>query len=450
MSVSKRLMNRRRVLKGMLGGTAVTVGLPLLECFLNTNGTAMAATGAALPSLFGTWCWGLGCSQGRWAPESVGKIDSFGVEMRALNAVKEKINIFSGLKVFLDGRPSLVHYTGLFSILTGTVPLTSAVTTATIDTLVADEIGTRTRFRSLELTSVGNPRVSHSYRAGGVVQPSEPSPASLYARIFGPEFKDPNAADFKPDPAVMARLSVLSGVTDQSRALYATVGAADRARLDEYFTSVRQIEKQLQIMLQRPEPLAACTIPDAPPGEEKLSTDIVDVKRNHTLMAKLAAHALACGQTNVVNLAYSEMASSVRKSEDAMTHHICTHEEAFDPKEGCQLKASWFAEQAMGCFAEYLTILDGIKEGDKSLLDRMVIFAATDTGYAPAHTVENVPLMIAGSGGGRLKTGLHISAKGDPATRVGLTIQQALGMSAGSWGTGSMQTSKPFTEILVT
>jgi len=345
----------------------------------------------------------------------------------------------------------LVHYTGVFSILTGTVPPTAAVTTATIDTLVADEIGSSTRFRSLELTSVGNPRVSHSYRAGGVVQPSEPSPLALYGRIFGPEFKDPNAADFKPDPSLMARQSVLSAVTDQSRSLYASVGTVDRARLDEYFTSVRQVEKQLQISMQKPEPLAACTVPETPPNEEKLSTDVTDVRRNHTLMAKLAAHALACGQTNVVNFSYSDMASAVRRTGDTMTHHICTHEEAFDPKEGCQVKASWFAQQAMASFAEYLSILDSIKEGDnRSLLDRMVIMAATDTGNAPAHSIENIPLMTAGSGGGRLKTGMHISAKGEPASRLGLTVQQAVGMSVGTWGTGSMQTSKTFTELLTT
>ena len=62
-------VSRRTVLRGVLGGTtAVAVGLPVLECFLNTNGTAYAATGAALPPCFGTWFWGLGLTPNQWCP----------------------------------------------------------------------------------------------------------------------------------------------------------------------------------------------------------------------------------------------------------------------------------------------------------------------------------------------------------------------------------------------
>ena len=60
MTILNKKLDRRTVLRGMLQGAAVTVGLPVLECFLNTNGTAYAATGAALPPCFGTWHWSLG------------------------------------------------------------------------------------------------------------------------------------------------------------------------------------------------------------------------------------------------------------------------------------------------------------------------------------------------------------------------------------------------------
>jgi hypothetical protein len=69
-------MNRRRILRGMLGGTAVTIGMPFLDCFLNGNGTALAS-GAPLPSCFGTWFWGLGLNPGRWEPKTEGKITAF-------------------------------------------------------------------------------------------------------------------------------------------------------------------------------------------------------------------------------------------------------------------------------------------------------------------------------------------------------------------------------------
>ena len=108
MSAGSRLTNmvssRRSVLRGMLGGTAVTVGLPFLDCMLNTNGTALAATGAPLPLVFGTYFWGCGLNPGRWEPATVGKGYDFGTELQPLAAYRDKINLFSGLKVFLDGK----------------------------------------------------------------------------------------------------------------------------------------------------------------------------------------------------------------------------------------------------------------------------------------------------------------------------------------------------------
>jgi len=74
--------------------------------------------------------------------------------------------------------------------------------------------------------------------------------------------------------------------------------------------------------------------------------------------------------------------------------------------------------------------------------------ATTDTGYARVHSLENVPMITAGGANGRIKTGIHVAANGDPATRVGLTCQQVMGLPVGTWGTDSMETSKPFTEVI--
>ena len=73
---------------------------------------------------------------------------------------------------------------------------------------------------------------------------------------------------------------------------------------------------------------------------------------------------------------------------------------------------------------------------------------STDSGYAKTHSLENLTMMTVGSGGGALKTGIHVQAKGDTVTRVGLTIQQAMGVSVGDWGTQSNNTSKTITEIM--
>jgi hypothetical protein len=108
----------------------------------------------------------------------------------------------------------------------------------TLDVLIGDVIGKGTRFRSIEISTSGLER-SYSYRAAGSPNPSEVSPISLYQRIFGEGFQDPNSADFKPDPHTMVRQSVLSAVQEDRGRLMREVGVDDRRRLEEYFTSIR-------------------------------------------------------------------------------------------------------------------------------------------------------------------------------------------------------------------
>jgi hypothetical protein len=97
---------------------------------------------------------------------------------------------------------------------------------------------------------------------------------------------------------------------------------------------------------------------------------------------------------------------------------------------------------------DFAATLDGIQEGDKTMLDRMLVFAYTDHGAPRLHSVRNYPLMTLGSGDGRIKTGMHIPRPGDAVTRVGLTIQQAMGVPISSWGTKSNHVTSPISEIL--
>ena len=102
----------------------------------------------------------------------------------------------------------------------------------------------------------------------------------------------------------------------------------------------------------------------------------------------------------------------------------------------------------MGFFLELVQAMDAIQEGEGTLLDRSVIFAFTDHGEARLHSMKNMPVFTAGSAGGRMKTGIHVAAEGDAATRVGFTVQQALGVITDRWGSESNQVSQPFGEVL--
>lgn len=442
-------LKRRTFLRGTLGSAAVTVGIPFLDCFLDNNGKALAATGAPLPIRFGTWFWGLGFTPGRWVPNQFGPNYDLPPELKYIEPVKEHINILSGFDVKLDGKPNTTHYSGNIAVRQGIAPeAPDKSDIPSIDVVIADAIGTGNRFRSLELAATGNPNDSQSRRGVNGLNPSEVSPISFYKRVFGPEFQDPNAADFHPDPNVALRLSVLSAVKEDRDAIMRAVGTHDRARLDQYFTSLRQVEQQLQLQQQKPPPAVACRIPESP-KELPTGYDIDTVITNHTLMAKLLAMAVACNQTKVFNVLYSDSGSKLHKRGDSATHHTYTHEELVVESLGYQPQAAWFNERSMEAWATFVSAFAEVREGDGTLLDNCLILANSDCSFAKVHSLQGIPCMTAGKAGGRMRTGLHVAGNSDAITRVGLTVQQAMGLPVDRWGGGSMNTNNPVSQILV-
>src|SRR5689334_23203231 len=113
---SLNALTRRRVLRGMMAGGAVSVGLPILDCQLNGNGNAFAATGATIPLRFATWFWGLGLGEADWRPKNAGTDYELPVQLAPLRPLQKKLNLFSGGEVFLDGQANNTHFTGVQGI----------------------------------------------------------------------------------------------------------------------------------------------------------------------------------------------------------------------------------------------------------------------------------------------------------------------------------------------
>jgi hypothetical protein len=448
--------SRRAVLRGMLGGASLTLGLPILDSHLNSSGTAFADTGASLPVRFGTWYWGMGHTPGHaiGAKNQTARGIEFLEETAPLRRYADYINYFGDFNVPLDGRSNYTHFTGWVCSRTGSAPdAGNEIPAPTLDLLIADEIGKGTRFPTIDASSSGIARENYSARGTHSRAETEISPVRLYARLFGEGFTDPNTADFVPDPRVMARRSVLSAFTDQTRDYMKTISMADRQRLDEYFTSIRQVENQLAMQLEPPAPAQACLIPGAP--AEALDRDAVassreidTVRANHRIMAELLAMAVACNQTRVFNMAYVDNFANVRRAGESYTHHMLTHEEPIDTDLGYQPLAHWFQLRSMEALADYIEVFSRIPEGDGTLLDNVLIYASTETNYARVHTLDALPGYSIGKAGGRIKTGYHVVGGGDPVTRVGLTLQQVMGVRRTSWGTRSLETSRPLTDIL--
>jgi hypothetical protein len=430
----------------MLGGAGVGVALPFLDIFLDTNGQAFAGTAQRLPVRFGTWIWGCGFIPERWVPTATGSDYVLSADLQPLERHKSKLAVFSGYDVKLDGVPNKPHITGCLGLRTGIPVPSENVRAPTVDVLIGDAIGKGSRFSSIEVSTSGIER-SYSFRAAGSPNPSEISPLALYQRIFGEGFQDPNAATFTPDPHTMVRESVLSAVAEDRQRVMRNVGVEDRRRLEEYFTSIRHLEDQLALQLQPPARVENFTRPDAPPNTP-MDSAIDNVMVTHKLMAGLLAKALQCNQTKVVNVLLSDTTSNLRRTGSTTTHHTLTHEEPVNPTLGYQEQVGWFAAKSMVAWSEFLDALDGIPEGDGTLLDNCVIFAHSDCSIAKAHAVEGIPMMVAGGGGGRIRTGFHLAGRADPASRLGLTLQQAMGLQVEKWGVQSMETNRTITELM--
>jgi len=447
-------ISRHRVLRGTLAGSAVTVALPFLDCMLNDSGTALAS-GAPLPVRFGTWFWGLGHTPNYALDDKAVTSPglSFKGECEALKPYADLINFFAKFNLPLDGRSNYPHTSGWVASRTGVVPdKDDEIPGTTFDLLIADQIGNGTRLKTIDLSCTGNPNHMYSARGTFTKTSGEVSPTAFYQRLFGPDFVDPNKADFAPDPRIMARKSVLSAVTDERQRMMKDVGASDRAQLDEYFSSIRELENQLEVQLQKPAPNEACRIVPPPNDDGVLGdmsgVEIGRVEATHDAFAKILAMAVACNQTHVFNMVFSDSFSALRREGESLTHHSLSHEERVDPETGLQPQTSWFNTRSMEALARFIESFQSIREGDGTLLDNVLLLAASETNFARTHSIDGVPFMTVGRAGGRIKTGYYVAGNGDPATRIGLTAMQIMGVPIDSWGTRSLATSKTITDIL--
>jgi hypothetical protein len=431
----------------MVGGVGVSVALPFLEAFLNSSGTALAS-GGPMPVRFGTWGYGLGGTKDIFVPKKTGPGYDLPEEIASWAPIRDDVNLFTNGSAFPDSSPNRNHFTGWVVSRTGVAPEVDLVPRETIDVTVAKQIGRTTRFNSLTATATADARDTYSYTNPTTPNAPEWSPLQFYTRLFGPDFQDPNADEFTRDPRLIARRSVLSGVMEQSKDMMKSLGAADRQRLDQYFTGLRQLEKQFDHRLTKPEPIASCVAPGEAPVNPAMDKSADAVRLRHKMMTELMVMAIACDQTRVFNMTYSAAFSSIIKPGYPKPHHTCTHEEPVDTKLGYQHHASWFTRRAMESWTDFIEAFKAVPEGDGTLLDNVLILGTTDVGYARTHAIDGMPVFLAGRAGGRAKSGMHIDLAGGSVAQVGYTALRLVGVDTPSWGTLSNQCSDVIGDVV--
>ncbi len=435
-----RPLHRRTVLRGMLAGAAVGIGLPTLEIMLRSDGRAFA-DGSELPTRFGVWFWGNGVRPEQWVPSGTGSSFTWSPLLQAMEPLTPYVSIITGLDVKTATHP---HHSGMTGVLTGDkyhkladVRDTIATTFArpSVDQLIASEWDGQAPYRSLEVgvtrfrgTDEGSTFQHVSHNGPNDPNPSEYSAETLYRRLFG----GPGGPQMD-----LARLSVLDAVQDQIHDLDRRLGAGDRVRLDRHLTSVRELERRLE------ESSPECSVPIPP--RDPVDGANEPIAEKNSVMSDLLAVALACDLTRVFTVQFSAAGAGVVFWQVGATnslHYTCHTENMPQPIVAGATRVT------MEQLAHFLQILRDREEGDGNLLDNCSILCTSELADGRTHSNAEFPLLIAGKGGGRLKGGIHARVPGASVTRGVLTAMQGAGSGVTSFGHGPGYTDRPITDLL--
>jgi hypothetical protein len=443
MPFAKKL-DRRTLMRGMLGGVAVGVGLPTLEAMLNGNGTALAA-GQRLPRRLGVFFWGNGIRHSFWVPAQTGARWNLSDELEPLAPVKKYINVVTGLVVKTGNEQG--HHAGTVGILSGCPMVSqphpssayaSTFSAPSIDQVAAEVIGRSTPFRSLEVgvsrqvtENEGTTLLYLSHRGPDAPNPPEYDPARVFDRLFGAAGRPGTGlgADSALESGRKMGRSVLDVVAEDARALEKQLGASDRRRMALHLDGIREIERRVNGEWRR---AAQCRAGERPAGLAPGSNQEPHAVVNEA-MSRLTALALSCDLTRVFSFMFSGSVGETSYWEvgQDQSHHQFTHDE---PDEQPVVHAATVF--VMQQFSRLLQILQETPDGAGNLLDSSVILASSDTADARAHDLKDYPVLIAGRGGGALKyPGIHYrSETKENTSKALLSVLRAAGLRLPTFG----------------
>ena len=440
-------ITRRTLLKGLLGGSVVTLGLPPLELFMNSNGTAYANTTAdGFPKRFGLFFWGNGVSLERWNPIGTGAGADWQLseQLAPFEAYKQWMTVVSGTRTPVPNHEP--HHSTVAGVLTGH-PLIMAdgghtFAAPSIDQIIAAEIGGENLFPSLEFGAKGKEGMSHN--GPHSINPSEQSPFALFERVFGAGFYLPGE-EAQVDPTLGLRRSVLDAVMDDIGRVNAQLGSADRIRMEQHLEGIRTLEKRLAKLEEDPPDLEACGYPPTPEEEYPDIEGRPQLQEKNQAFSDILAMALACDQTRVFSNWFTKPLTNILFQDVSMGHHRLTHDEPSP-----QPEVNKIVIQCMEAFATMLGSLAAVEEGDGTLLDHCLIMGTSDVSNGKNHSEEDFPILLFGGAGGSIKTDYHYrSVSNENTSKVLLSICNAMGLNRSEFGGEEGYTNSALSDIEV-
>lgn len=443
--MTRRSLPRRTFLRGLLGGSAAVVGLPLLEAMLDTHGEALA-DGAALPTRFVTWFFGNGVVLPRFEPAATGANYPLSEELQPLAGVRDYVTVLTGLRNRCE--QLITHHEGMTVFnghtMTEINGLFSKAGGPTIDQLIAAKIGQDTPVASVHLgvskhlSVMDSGTTMHALSHKGPNEPQYPkfNPQEVWAELFG-------AFVPKPDDRAL-RTSILDAVRDQTATLRQRLGKLDNQRLDAHLEGVRALEKKISAAPPQ------CALPDMPSETNTDEGGVEPISAVNDVMSDLLVYAFSCDITRVASVLFHGGAAETVFSELGQwnAHHNNTH----DP--GAQQEVHEGVVYIMSRFADMLEKFKAAVDVDgKNLLDTSIVFSSSDCAEGISHSVERQPIILAGHGRNKLiYPGIHVQAAPYPTSAgntsdVLLTCLQAFDRSATSVGAGAPRSTTPMAAI---
>ena len=404
-----------------LRAAGVTLALPMLDCFLPRSRAAAAAAKPIRRMV--CVCMPLGIHPAAFFPEQAGKEYQLSEYLGPIKDFRNDFSVISGL-----AHPDVgSSHDSIYSFLTAAKhPEIRAGfrNNISLDQFAAEHIGGMTRVPSLSLSAEG---FGLSWTRSGALVPPDLYPKTVFARLF---------LEGRPDEVEAQNrrlhngLSILDTVREQAKSIQSGLGARDREKVDEYFTSVRELEQRMTVAdqwTQKPKPKV-----DAKPLENNMnSADVIGKTR---LLFDLTHLALQTDSTRLISMLLLGTSSVPPVPGVTMGHHDLSHH-GQDPTKIEQLKK--IEMEVMRSVFDLLTKLKNTDEQGASLLDRTMLYFSSNLGNAANHSTKNLPILFAGGG---FKHGQHLAfdpKDSPPLSNLYVSMLQRLGIAADKFGTST-------------
>ncbi len=423
----------------------ISTGKSLSRCaFLRSAGVALSlpmlgamqpafAKTAAAPRRMLAICNNLGLLPELFFPKDTGRDYQLSPYLNVLGQHRNDFTVFSGVShPDVDGG----HPADNCFLTAAPHPASGGFrNTISLDQLMAEQVGHQTRFPSFTLgVNVQKGVRSLSWTESGALIPVDQSAAGMFKRMFIQGTAEETNTQVRK---LELDQSILDTVADQAKSLQRNLGAGDRERLDQYFTSVRDLEKRMEASKEweyRPKPKVNAPVPLDP---EKPSEYMEKVR----LMYEISRLAFQSDSTRVVTLLLDSVNSpSIEVGGKTMAdgyHNLSHHGRSEEKLKQLEAIDKWH----MKLLSELLDDLKSFDEGDETLLDRSMVLYGSNLGNAHAHTCLNLPTLFAGGG---FKHGQHLAfdtQRNYPLPNLFVSMLQRMGIESDKFAssTGSMR-----------